>query len=175
MDDPQDTGFEPDEIDRRIIELMERRHRFTNVSLARELHMSESAVRKRIDRLIRSDVIRTTVVKDPFKLRYQVVVILGIRVEPRLITGVSTQLASFGELRFVGLTTGAYDFMAEGWFYSQDDLRLFLTEKLWKVEGIVQVDTSHILQMVRYTYNWGVPPPDSFVDGSAPREPEAPQ
>ena len=153
-----------DALDRRIIACLQVSGRQTNTEIAAQLGSSESTVRKRIDRLLHDDVIRITAVADPLKLDFPIVVIMGIQVTPSHINSVAEQLNKLPEFRFIGLTTGAFDFVTEAWFSSLEELRQFLTGRLSTIEGLTRVETTQVLQMIRYAYDWGQP-----ADGSIQR------
>jgi hypothetical protein len=44
-------------------------------------------------------------------------------------------LAEMGELRFVGVTVGTFDMVAEAWFRSADEMLSFTTEVLVQIPG----------------------------------------
>ena len=156
-----------DDLDRQIIVCLQDSGRVSNTEIARALKVSESTVRKRVDRLIQDEVIRIAAVPNPLKMDYQVVAILCIQAVPNKISAVAESLEKLTELRFIGLTTGIYDFMAEAWFKTMDELTEFLTKRLLPIDGLARVDTAHVLKMIRYAYDWGrdvVPTPNG--DGS---------
>jgi Lrp/AsnC family transcriptional regulator, regulator for asnA, asnC and gidA len=155
-----------DDLDRQIIACLEADGRCSNTEIASRLGVVESTIRKRVDRLLRHEVIRITAVANPLKLDFPIVAIFGIHSAPNQVGEVSEALQGMTEFRFIGLTIGEYDFVAEAWFRTVNDLRGFLTNQLLVVRGVTRVDTSHVIQMVRYTYDWGSdrrrqPSPDS--------------
>lgn len=144
-----------DALDRRIIACLQASGRQTNTEIAAHLGTSESTVRKRIDRLLQNDIVRITAVVDPLKFDTPIVVIIGIHVVPARVNAIAARLNTLPELRFIGLTTGAFDFVAEAWFKSSEELRTFLTEKLTSISGITKIESTQVIQMIRYTYDWG--------------------
>ncbi len=60
------------------------------------------------------------------------------------------------EFRFIGLTSGQFHFIAEAWFTSLAELQSFITERLSAIKDIKRIETTHVLKMVRYMYDWGV-------------------
>ncbi len=144
-----------DETDRRILAGLKETARRPNADIAHELGISESTVRKRIARLIDDEVIRIAAVANPLRTGYPVVAIFGLQCVPSALREVEEALSKLEEFRFIGLTSGAYDFAAEAWFESMDALSTFITERLGGIEGIRQIQTANVLKMVRYTYDWG--------------------
>ena len=112
-------------------------------------------MRKRIGRLLSNDVIRLTAVANPLKLDYPVIAIFSINAEPGRVQEVAASLQLSSEFRFIGLTTGEFDFVTEAWFRDFDDLRVFLTQRLQRIEGVTRVHTAHVLELIRYAYDWG--------------------
>ena len=149
------AAVEVDELDRRIIACLQVSGRQTNTQIAGELGVGESTIRKRIDRLLANEVIKITAVANPLKLNYPIVAIFGIQVEPFRINAVAEELNQLSEFRFIGITTGVWDFVTEGWFESLVQLYTFLNERLWRIQGLTRVEASHVIHMVRYAYDWG--------------------
>jgi Lrp/AsnC family transcriptional regulator for asnA, asnC and gidA len=144
-----------DDIDRRIIAALQKSARRSNTEIAAELSISESTVRRRLEQLLAGDYVRIVAVADPLKIGYPVVAIIGLQCSPGDLASVEGELQRLDEFRFIGMTTGAYDFIAEAWFGSLEELRVFITDKLSRIKGIQRLETTHVLKMVRYMYDWG--------------------
>ena len=163
--------YRVDEIDRQIIACLQRSARKSNTVIANELGLSESTVRRRLDRLLKEDFVRILAVADPLKIGYPVVAIIGLQCAPSALADVESALSALAEFRFIGMTTGAYDFIAEAWFRSLEDLRIFITDRLSQVTGVQRIETVHVLKMVRYLYDWGRV--NSALESSADTPPTA--
>src|ERR1043165_8247808 len=137
-----------DELDRKIVVHLQESGRQANSTIARKLGVSESTVRKRVDWLMREGIIHINAVPNPLKFDNPVVSLIGIRAEPSRIEDVGHALQAFREFRFIGLTTGAYDYVTEAWFQSLEELRDFLKLSLHKVVGVRSVDVAHVLDMI---------------------------
>ena len=146
-----------DEIDKQIIEILQEDSRFTNSDLGGKLGISEATVRRRIERLLDQDIIRLVAVANPFKIGYELVVIIGLRVEKPRMADIEKQLTDLPDVRFLGVTLGSYDFMLEAWFRSTEKLLIFLTETLVEIPGILSTDSFQIIKLAKYTYDWGKP------------------
>jgi Lrp/AsnC family transcriptional regulator for asnA, asnC and gidA len=144
-----------DSTDIRIVEILQENARVTNAHLARQLDVSETTVRRRIDKLLEKDVIRIRAVADPFKLGYAVIVIVGLWVEKAHLREAEEYLCALPEARFVGVTMGSYDIMLEAWFRSRDEMVCFLTETLASVPGMGRSDSFQVIRLSKYTYDWG--------------------
>ena len=102
-------------------------------------------------------MIRIVAVANPFALDYQLIVIVGLRVDKSRLAEVEQHLLKLPEIRFLGVTMGSYDFMLEAWFHSRDDLLIFLTQTLAHVPGITSSDSFQVIKLSKYAYDWGKP------------------
>lgn len=151
-----------DAIDHRIVELLQNDGTLTNVALADLLDVSEATVRRRRARLEEEDVIRVVAVADPFKLGFAIMAIIGIQTQRSQLADVESALKRMPQVRFLGVTLGAYDLMLEAWFRTNDDLLAFVTETLAQIEGITRTESFQIMRLSKYTYDWGTPPAAQF-------------
>jgi len=145
-----------DELDRRIIEILQEDGRYTNTEIAQRTGSSEPTVRRRVERLTQNQVIRIVAVAEPYQLGYEVVAIIGIQLYHRFNTVIERELGSMGEVRFAGVTLGTYDMMIEAWFGSNEELRAFLHERLFKIEGVLRTESLQVLKMIKYSNDWGI-------------------
>ena len=146
-----------DELDRRIIELLQSDGMLKNVVIAEQLSTSEATVRRRRARLQANDVIRVVAVADPFKLGFNIMAIIGVRIEQGYLKDVEKALNSMPEVRFLGVVLGAYDIMLEAWFKSSDEFLNFVTVTLAEIKGITRTESFQVMRLSKYTYDWGKP------------------
>jgi Lrp/AsnC family transcriptional regulator for asnA, asnC and gidA len=138
-------------------------------ALARRCASSEPTVRRRVARLRRNDVMRIVAVADPFKQGYPVVAIINMQIDQRQMHSVKAALGNMKELRFVGVTLGAFDVVAEAWFTSSEEMLRFTSDMLARVPGIIRVEPLQIHEMVTYAYDWGKPLNPASAPPSRPR------
>jgi Lrp/AsnC family transcriptional regulator for asnA, asnC and gidA len=62
---------------------------------------------------------RIVAVADPFKLGFEIMAIIGVQTQKSAMHAVEDLLAAMDEVRFLGVTLGAYDLMLEAWFRSR--------------------------------------------------------
>jgi Lrp/AsnC family transcriptional regulator for asnA, asnC and gidA len=144
-----------DALDEVIIHLLQGDGAISLRNLARRAHSSEATVRRRVERLRKNDVMRIVAVVDPFKQGFSVVAIFNLKIDQRRMREVQDALAKRKELRFVGVTIGAYDMVSEAWFRSTTEMLQFTSEVLARIPGILRIETLQILEMIKYTYDWG--------------------
>jgi len=149
------NGVRLDKLDYAIIAVLQDDGSISLRELASRCQSSEATVRRRLKRLREADIMRIVAVADPFKVGYPVIAIINMKIDQRLMRDVKAKLAGMKELRFVGVTVGGYDMVAEAWFRSANEMLAFTTETLAQVPGIVRTEPLQILEMVTYAYDWG--------------------
>jgi Lrp/AsnC family transcriptional regulator for asnA, asnC and gidA len=143
-----------DEVDRAIVRLLQQDGRISNAAIAREVGVSEPTVKKRIDRLISERIIKVSAILNPHKSGYSCNVLIALRTRPDKTFDVGRQLARVERIVYLGYTTGRYDILAEGLFHDDADLLRFYQHDLAGIDGIVSIETSHVLESVRADYEW---------------------
>jgi Lrp/AsnC family transcriptional regulator for asnA, asnC and gidA len=98
-----------DELDRRIISLLQMDGRASNAKIAREVGVSEGTVRRRLRRLIQEDVVKVIAVPNLEKLGYATTALIGLQTGPGKSDAVAEAIALLEEAHYVAITTGAYD------------------------------------------------------------------
>ncbi len=150
-------AYELDSLDRRIISLLQKDGRASNVEIARRLGVSEATVRKRLDRLIFEKVVRITAVPDPAKVGLSTVTFLTLDVEPSQLDRIADRLARLPEVRAIYYTSGESDLILEAWFTSGDHLLHFLTRQVASIPGVRRTSTSHVLRTIKDSSTWTLP------------------
>ena len=114
--------------------------------------LSEAAVRKRVERLLRDGVIRIVAIPEPNKVGLTAIAIVGIRVTPGRATQVVEKLKALKSVRWIGYTTGQYDVIVELMLSSQQHLLKYLNDDIGSIEGISTTETSIVLEIAKRTY-----------------------
>ena len=161
----------PDEIDRQLIRELQSDARQSNVALAQKVGLTEGAVRRRIDNLLKTGEFRIVAIGDPELLGLRTHAVIGIRADMNRLEELTAELSAMRELSYVYETTGQYDIMIVGFFASNEQLREFLTRKLAKVEGVISSDTFLVMRTVKRSFRWGEAVDDELPPPSAPRRP----
>ena len=143
-----------DSVDRAIVRMLQKDGRVSNAAIAREVGVSEPTVRKRIDRLIHEQILKVAAILNPHKTGYSCNVLIALRTRSEKRFDVGDQLARMERIVYLAHTTGRYDILAEGLFHDDDDLLRFYKDELSQIDGIVSIETSHVLQSVRVDYEW---------------------
>lgn len=117
-----------------------------------QIGLTEGAVRGRVKRLFSEGVIeRFTIAVNPQPAGFRVLARLGVDVSsPGQLKAVARELAKLNEVYFVGLATGTHDLLLDVITNDIDGLKEFLVEKMGKVKGVRESDTSIVMQI----YKW---------------------
>ena len=113
-----------DEIDRRIIALLQAEGRRPNVDMAAELGLAEGTIRKRLDRLLTDGVIRVTAVVEPARVGLNTSAFITVQVDFSRVDEVVRQLAALPEVQSVSIATGNWDIILEAVFPTDAQLLL---------------------------------------------------
>jgi Lrp/AsnC family transcriptional regulator, regulator for asnA, asnC and gidA len=144
-------------VDRAIIRLLQRDGRASNTEIGRKLGLTETTIRKRIARLISERLINVVAVPTPLAVGMTTSVIIGISVRLGDLDKVSDRLVHYPEVRYVGLSTGRYDLIIEAFFDDNEHLLSFVSNELGSDPAVRQVETSLILKVAKFSYEWEIP------------------
>ena len=146
-----------DDVDKGIITILQKDGRTSNREVGRKLGVSEATVRNRISRLLGDDLIEIVAVPTPRAVGMTISAIIGVSVSLRAIEEVVAELVTKPEVRYVGLATGRYEVILESFFQDQEHLLEFITKDLGHMEGVTRVETSLILRVAKFSYEWEIP------------------
>ncbi len=146
-----------DDLDRRVVGLLQRDARMRTVRIATALKVPESTARKRLARLVERGIIQFAAVMDPLRLGFRVWAIFEITTDLDRIDEVARRVAAIPETFFVGMTTGTTDVYATAVFRDNEQLHEFKTQRLARIHGIRTVRTSTIVRVVKRRVTYGLP------------------
>jgi Lrp/AsnC family transcriptional regulator for asnA, asnC and gidA len=149
-------GRRVDDLDRRIIKMLQVDGRLSNTEIARSLEITETTVRKRIAHLLDERLMSIVAVPTPEASGMLLSAIMGVSVELTAIHAVADTIRTYPEVRYVGMSAGRYDLMVEAFFTDQEHLLEFVTGKLGCLPGITSLETSIILKVVKFSYEWEI-------------------
>ncbi len=141
-----------DELDRKIIALLQMDGRASNAKIAREVGVSEGTVRRRLRRLVQDDVVKVIAVPNLEKLGYGTTALIGLQTGPGRSDAVGDAIAAMEESHYVAVTTGAYDVFVWAGLESAEALGDFLRTKVGKIDGVQRTETFVNLSIKKRTY-----------------------
>ena len=141
-----------DDLDRKIIALLQLDGRSSNAKIAREVGVSEGTVRRRLRRLVLDDVVKIIAVPNLEKLGYATTALIGLQTGPGKSDSVAEAIASLPEAHYVAITTGAYDVFIGAGLESAEGLGAFLRTKVGVIDGVQRTETFENLTNKKRTY-----------------------
>ena len=144
-----------DDIDAELIRHLQVDGRRPYTQLAKEVGLSEAAVRQRVQRLLENGVMQIVAVTDPLQLGLLRQAMILIKVEGD-VREVAAQLEKFEEVDYLVLTAGTVDILAEVFVPDDQALLSLLNDRIRKVPGVVGTESVIYLQLTKQTYNWNV-------------------
>ena len=143
-----------DRIDRAIILALRTDARMPFSTIAANLGVSPGMIRQRVQRLTDAGVLQFVAVTHPHKTGYHTMAQLGVRVDGHRLQEIARQIAAFEEVIYLAIVSGSYNFLVEVACTDNAHLLQFLTEKLYRVEGVREADTYIYLDIVKEIYTW---------------------
>lgn len=161
-------GLPYDAVDSRVISLLQEDGRMSNSEIARRLGLAEGTVRKRLNRLVHEGIIRIVAVPSPETVGLTQSAIISVSCELQRVDEVAEALEALPETRYLGYSAGAHDLIMECFFYSHEHLLDYLRYKVAPIPGIRRTETSIILKVRKFSYEWELPETDGPVSGVIP-------
>jgi Lrp/AsnC family transcriptional regulator for asnA, asnC and gidA len=123
------TRAKLDEKDEIIVKMLMENARTPLSDIAKELEISDVAVRKRVTKLEKMGVLLGYTAKvDPKALGYEVISLTGIDVESENLLAVAQEVANRPYARSVSVTTGDHAIMVEIWARDGDEMSKIIKE-----------------------------------------------
>jgi Lrp/AsnC family transcriptional regulator for asnA, asnC and gidA len=142
-----------DEVDRGIIEALQRNGRESFRGVAGQIGVAEATVRSRYARLVDDGILQVTGVTNPLGLGFDAMALIGVNTtgspEP-----VADELSAWEESSYVVVTAGRYDVLLEVVCVDRRHL-LELTSRARELEGVVSTETFLYLQLAKQVFAWG--------------------
>jgi Lrp/AsnC family transcriptional regulator for asnA, asnC and gidA len=143
-----------DDVNKQIIELLQRDGRMSYASMAKIVGLSEAAVRQRVQRLLDTGVMQIVAVTDPLTLGFARQVMVGIKVEGDT-RPVAKALSEVPEIDYVVMCAGTYDLLVELVCTDDDHLLTLLNDRVRAIPGVTGTETFVYLKLAKQTYAWG--------------------
>ena len=143
-----------DATDRALIHLLQRDGRRPYTQLAKEVGLSEAAVRQRVQRMLDNDTMQIVAVTDPLQLGLNRQAMVLIRVNGD-VREVADQLEQIEEVDYLVVTAGSVDLLAELVVSDDDALFSLLNDRIRQIPGVLSTETIMYLGLRKQTYQWG--------------------
>jgi Lrp/AsnC family transcriptional regulator for asnA, asnC and gidA len=148
------TDLALDDINKQIIERLQRDGRTSYAALAKTIGLSEAAVRQRVQRLLDGGMMQIVAVTDPLMLGFARQAMVGVKVTGDL-RAAADALAAIPEVDYVVICAGGYDLLVELVCTDDDHLLHLLNDAIRTVPGVTATETFMYLKLAKQTYAWG--------------------
>lgn len=143
-----------DDTSKAIIERLQRDGRQSYAEIAREVGLSEAAVRQRVQRLTESGVIQIVAVTDPIQLGFSSQAMIGVHVDGDT-RSVAAAIADLPQVDYCVMTAGRFDLLVEVICEDDDALVDLIGSTIRQVDSVSGTETFVYLGLVKQLYDWG--------------------
>ena len=141
-----------DELDRRIIQILQVNGRASNARIARDVGVSEGTVRRRLKTLVNDGVIKVVALPNPEVLGYDTEALVGIQVDPDKIDEVAGLLVELKESFWVAVTTRSFAIFCWVILPTSEELGNFLKAVVGTIPGVRRTETFVSLSVRKRNY-----------------------
>lgn len=143
-----------DDISKSIIEVLQVDGRASYAAIAKEVGLSEAAVRQRVQRLLDAGIMQIVAVTDPIQVGFRRQAMIGLRVSGDM-SAVGDALSQMPEVDYVVTTAGSFDILAEVVCEDDEQLLELLSTRIRQLPGVHSTETFVYLKLNKQHYNWG--------------------
>ncbi|MFA5399762.1 MAG: Lrp/AsnC family transcriptional regulator [Dehalococcoidia bacterium] len=140
-----------DDIDKKIVAALEKDASMSSRELAEALDICAPTVRRRVNRLIRDDIIRIQAVQIN-RARTSLTVAILLKVENNAISRTADLLTKQEEVGFLALAAGRFNMIMVCWFVTVEAYSKFLNTVLYTMNGVLETDTAICTEYRKYAF-----------------------
>ncbi len=141
-----------DEVDRQIIEALQKDGRVAFAQIAEQLSVSPGMIRLRYNRLVEQGFLKVVAITNPLRMGFKTMAMIGIRVDGSKLLEVAEKISKFDEVIYMVISSGRFDIFAEVVCRDHEDLLRFITENLSTVEGVRESESFMHLKIIKEVY-----------------------
>jgi Lrp/AsnC family transcriptional regulator for asnA, asnC and gidA len=141
-----------DAIDEKILTALRADGREAFSQIAEQLNVSPGMIRQRYNRLVELGYLKVVAVTNPVKRGMRTMALIGVRTDGDKMLQVADQVAKFDEVVYLIVVSGRYDLMLEVICRDHAELLQFLTEKLYRIDGVRESESFMHLKIVKEVY-----------------------
>jgi len=138
-----------DELDRRLIQELQKSGRQGYVDLAKVLGVVEGTVRKRVKNLQNGNIMKIVAVPNPRALGYNLLSVMGLQVRMADLRKVAEKLAQKPNICYLAFVTGRYDLIAIIITRSSEELSHFIEKEISALPSILRTETFVNLDVIK--------------------------
>ncbi len=132
-----------DNLDRKILDIITKNARIPYLEVARECNVTGAAIHQRVQRLIKTGVIKGSEFKvDPALVGFKTCAFIGVYLDhPGHYRDIIKKFREISEIIECHYTTGNYSLFIKVYTHDNEHLRDILTEKIQIIPGVVRTET----------------------------------
>jgi len=138
-----------DELDRRLIEELQKNGRESYTNLAKMLGVVEGTVRKRLKSLLDRGIIKIVAIPNLRRLGYNLMSIMALDVRIGDVRKVGNHLAEKPNVLYLTSVTGRYDIIAMIVARSTQELNEFIEDEISTMPSVLKTETFVTLDIVK--------------------------
>jgi len=136
-----------DLLDTQLIDLLMKDANVSSTSLAKQLNVSSSTVRRRMKDLLEKEIISIRATPNLEKLGLPVTAFISLEVSHEKIKTVLEALSRHPRAAWVGAASGLFNVRTVWWLHSTEELYRIIESEIGKIDGIIRIETSICLQI----------------------------
>jgi Lrp/AsnC family transcriptional regulator for asnA, asnC and gidA len=134
-----------DRVDLRIIRSLSKDARKPFITIAEEVGVSDTTVRKRVQRMLDEGIIKQfNLLLDYHKIGRIIKAFIGLKISPTKLMDVVNLLVENPDIQVLYRTTGNWDMFVEVIFKDMEELKQFLESKL-NIESITETEVNVVI------------------------------
>lgn len=136
-------SFQIDNLDRKILDIITKNARIPYLEVARACKVSGAAIHQRVQRLIKTGVIRGSEFKvDPTLVGFKTCAYVGVYLDhPGHYRAIINEFREIPEIIECHYTTGNYSLFLKVYTRDNEHLREILTDKIQNIPGVIRTET----------------------------------
>jgi Lrp/AsnC family leucine-responsive transcriptional regulator len=149
------AAFDPDRIDRKILQVLQADGRLSNLKLAEAVALSPTAVLARVQRLARAGYILGYEARlDPLKLGLGMLVFVEVlldRTTPHVFEAFKAAVQVHPQILECHMVAGGFDYLLKTRMADMQAYREFAGTVLWQLPGVRETRTYAVMEEVKST------------------------
>lgn len=143
-----------DELDRAILHVLQEDGRTPFTQIAKQVGLSEAAVRTRYKNLVEQGVVRTVSIVDPYALDFQAPAIITVTVEAGRAEDVAQAISELPETAYLVITLGSHDLLVEVYCRDIQHLTELVMRRIQTIPGVRSTETFMEAKVYKLSYRW---------------------
>jgi DNA-binding Lrp family transcriptional regulator len=149
----EDPSSPLDNVDQKMLLLLQENGRVSNREMARAIGISEGTIRLRIKRLISTGLLRFVAMVDSTLAGEVAAAFVRLKVEPHAIRDIARQVADLSCCDYVGIGVGDHDVVMYLRSSSRDLINEAISEQISCINGVLFVDVKEPSSVIKHEFH----------------------